>query len=260
MSNFIEPYYLVDFNSSICNFEILINDMPAFLHEDGGSIASHYPINHLICQSGEQAISIKIYPLNKEIFLREDGFVKIKVHYYDATKSPDELIELYNYETPDLSKIKLPIIEQKAIFRATVPYNLQGWYKSLKLTDIKLIEEDAKAFYKNLYLLLKNGNNKQFIQLLKTKFTEVDAAMYLSNVNNEKDWTDILKQIQQAEMLLLDFPEVTRSVFYGNGKVINLTRGDGTPIIFYQNKKQEEFGFPILLHKLHKNSEFEIIR
>ena len=47
MKQFKEPYYLVDFNSSICNFEIYINDMPAFIHKEGGSITSHYPINHL---------------------------------------------------------------------------------------------------------------------------------------------------------------------------------------------------------------------
>ena len=31
MIEFKEPYYLVEFNSSIVNFEIFINDIPAFI-------------------------------------------------------------------------------------------------------------------------------------------------------------------------------------------------------------------------------------
>ena len=58
MKEFKEPYYLMDFNSSICNFEIYINDMHAFIHKEGGSIASHYPINHFILESGKQNIKI----------------------------------------------------------------------------------------------------------------------------------------------------------------------------------------------------------
>ncbi|OBW39373.1 hypothetical protein AB670_04307 [Chryseobacterium sp. MOF25P] len=42
MTQFKEPYYLVDFNSSICNFDIFINDMPAFNnHVGGGSIITY---------------------------------------------------------------------------------------------------------------------------------------------------------------------------------------------------------------------------
>lgn len=54
MNQFKEPYYLVEFNSSIVNFEIYINDMPAFTHQSGGAIFSHVPINHFILESGKQ--------------------------------------------------------------------------------------------------------------------------------------------------------------------------------------------------------------
>lgn len=37
--------YLVDFNVSLANFDILINDVVAFSYESWGSIYSNYPIN-----------------------------------------------------------------------------------------------------------------------------------------------------------------------------------------------------------------------
>lgn len=64
MTQFKEPYYLVDFNSSICNFDIFINDMPAFNHHVGGAVSSHMPINHFILQEGVQKIKINVLPLN----------------------------------------------------------------------------------------------------------------------------------------------------------------------------------------------------
>ena len=45
MIEFKEPYYLVEFNSSIVNFEIFINDIPAFIHHSGGAIFSHVPLS-----------------------------------------------------------------------------------------------------------------------------------------------------------------------------------------------------------------------
>ena len=63
MNTVNRPSYFVDFNASICNFEILINDMPAFLQHEGGSIISQYPINSFIYRSGEQGIKIRILPL-----------------------------------------------------------------------------------------------------------------------------------------------------------------------------------------------------
>jgi hypothetical protein len=76
--------------------------MPAFIHDEGGSIASHYPINHFILESGQQNIKLKVLPLKGESALREDASLEIKVHFYDsATNNYDALTEVFKFETPD---------------------------------------------------------------------------------------------------------------------------------------------------------------
>jgi hypothetical protein len=72
MKNLKNPYYLVDFSASICNFEICINDVPAFIHNGGRIISSHYPINHFIFESGKQEIKFKVLPLQGETTLKDD--------------------------------------------------------------------------------------------------------------------------------------------------------------------------------------------
>lgn len=110
---FVEPYYLVDFDMSICNFEILINDMPAFRNTDGGSLNSHVPINQLILASGIQRIAFRILPLKGETVLRKDSYLKIKINLFDANSGNyDNLVEVFKYETPSFKEIQSIAIEE----------------------------------------------------------------------------------------------------------------------------------------------------
>ena len=97
MTQFKEPYYLVDFNSSICNFDIFINDMPAFNHHVGGAVSSHMPINHFILEKGIQKIKINVLPLKGEESLKPDGFITIKYQeniFIDNVKSLNQPVVL----------------------------------------------------------------------------------------------------------------------------------------------------------------------
>lgn len=260
MNHFIEPYYLVDFNSSISNFEIYINDMPAFIHLEGGSISSHYPINHFILESGEHTIRIKILPLKGEYNLKVDSFVKVKVFYYDSsTTNYDDSVEVFSYETPDLSDLKLPVIELEAKFKAEVPYILHGWKNSsvYRATEDK---DQSIAFYKKMYGYFKEENIDMLFDMQSVKFSEIDTAMYLTE-NNRESLGDLLKKLKDENFILQDFPSSFYTKNYGYGRVLSLIRENGNSIVYYKNKKtEEEFSFPVLIHKEVKSQSFEIIR
>lgn len=258
----IDPYYLVDFNSSICNFEIYINDMPAFIHDEGGSIASHYPINHFILGSGQQNIKLKVLPLKGETNLREDAFLKIKVHFYDsATNNYDALTEVFKFETPDLSKPNLPIIELDAKFIAEVPYKIKGWKESLVFKDVVNIKDSIISFYNQIHQYMKLEDVDNLSRLMKTRFNEMDTSMYIRGADNKNELKDLFKNIKSGELVLEDFPKYPKIIIYGDGKVINVVREDNNPIIHYVNKKtNEEFSLPLFIHKKAKDLDFEIIR
>ncbi len=260
MQNFKTPFYLVDFNSSICNFEIYINDMPAFIHDDNSSIASHYPINHFIFETGKVEIRIRILPIKGESKLREDGFVKIKVFSYDSsTDNYDETEEVFKYETPDLSKKTFPIIEVIDVFVTTIPYKTEGWKNAIKHKELK-DKNEIISFYKKIHTLFKEKNVVELLKIQKTKFEEVDDSLYLIE-DNKKSLNNLLDRLEAEKFIIQDIPNLLNVQYYAHGKVLNLLRADNTPVIYYKNKEtNEEFSYPILVCKKEINTVFEIIR
>lgn len=263
MNAFKEPYYLVDFNSSICNFEIYVNDMPAFIHQDGGSIASHYPINHLILKSGKQNLKIKMLPLKSEEVLRKDSFLKIKIHFYDSsTNNYNDIIQVFKFESPDFEEKEYSLINlEEATFNAEVPYKITGWENSKIIKKDKNLKNEVISFYKKVYQFAKNEDINSIFEMMKTKFDEVDKAMFLNDTDNKKELSDLFATIKSDGMILEEFPQTERILFLGNGKVINLVRENNEAVIHYVNKEtNEEYSFPFLIHKKEESSNFEIIR
>ncbi|MGO3183412.1 MAG: hypothetical protein ACTIJ9_11325 [Aequorivita sp.] len=259
MPNFKKPYFVVDFNKSICNFEILINDIPAFKSMDGGSLASHYPINQFILESGSQNISIRVLPLLGETLLQKDSYLKIKVHSFDSeTQDYENLDEVYQYETPSYEKQEYPAILITDSFNAKVPFNLEGWKNSVVLENISEIEKQAATFYKKLHQLAQKDTESLF-NLFSEKFTEVDEALYLK-ADNKKEWQSLLNQLSQEDFVLQPFPQSIKTNLYGFGKVVETTSLIGNSILYYKNKEGDEFSLPVLIHKKSKDSDFEIIR
>ncbi len=261
MKEFKEPYYLMDFNSSICNFEIYINDMPAFIHKEGGSIASHYPINHFILESGKQNIKINILPLKGNTHLKEDGFINIKVFCYDSsTTNYENTIEAFRFEKIDFSENNLPIKNFTKEFNAEVNYEIKGWKNSYLLKD-NLNKEEIIKYFKVLYTAFKEKNIESIFHEMKNKFDEVDIAMYLGKVDNKKELSQLFDTLEQGKLILEGFPTSTQVELFGNNKICTLTRTEDKPIIYYKNKEtNEDFSFPILIHKKTESNSFEIIR
>ncbi len=259
MSDFNKPYFVVDFNKSICNFEILINDMPAFKSMDGGSLASHYPINHFILKSGSQNISIRVLPLIGEMALRKDSFLKIKIHAIDSeTQDYEDLDEVFSYETPSYEKKEYPAILVTDIFKVKVPYNLEGWSNSFVIKKISEFEKQAVSFYKKIYQFAQNDTDSLF-KLFSEKFIEVDTALYIK-ADNKKEWQGLLNQLKKEDFILQPFPEIIKTHLYGKDRILEIVRTDGNSILYYKNKEGNEFNLPVLIHKKSKDFDFEIIR
>jgi len=260
MNSFKEPYYLVDFNSSICNFEIYINDMPAFVHRSGGSIASHTPVNHFILNSGKQNIKIKVLPLSGEKQLREDGFLKIKVFCYDSsTTNYQDTIQAFEYQKDDFAESKFPLIEVHGEFEAEVDYEIPGWKNSQVFNDENPDQDQMIKYFRFIYNAFKAKDIDLIYKEMTVKFHEIDTAMYLGNEDNRKELSGLFEQLESGNFVLQDFPEQPVIKLFGDKRVPYLTGANQMPAVYYKNEQtNEEFFMPVFIYK--NGSGYKVIR
>lgn len=257
-----EPYYLVDFNVSLTNFDILINDVLAFSHDSGGSIYSNYPINHFILNSGAQQIKVRFKPLAESQTIHQDADAVIKIQYLDAsTMDQEQLKTVYEYKLQKAEDSKPPMLESIGEFKAEVPYQLLGWLDA----GIIDIENEAAIkrihdYYQRIYTLFKNRDVNTLAPLLKKRYEETDTSMYLQE-DNITGLNNIFNMLDAEGYVMQDFPEQPKAEFYAKNRVVNLIRENRSPIISYlKEEENEEFGFPFYIHLIKNKNSFEIIR
>lgn len=245
MNNFKEPLYLVAFNSAICNYEIYINDFPAYSHIEGGSVSSQIPINQLIFGSGKQEIKIRIFPINGHTNFGKDSFIKIKIFCYDSsTTNFENIIESFNYNIENLLELKLPLIQKNDIFLAEVPYTLK---KIDSLDEIKDKKPEIISFYKEIYSLFEKKNIQKIYDLLKFKFEQIDEATYSKDADNLLGLSKMLARLEKGNFKLNEFSLNPILIIYENKKVSNLVREDKKPILYFTNENNDEFTLPLLV-------------
>lgn len=255
-----EPYYLVDFNVSLANFDILINDVLAFSYDSGGSIYSNYPINHFILNSGAQQVKVRFKPLADSQTIHQDAEAIIKIQFLDAsTMDQGQLKTVYEYKMQRVENNKLPLLEAIGEFKAEVPYQLKGWSDSIPIDNDNAIDR-IQIYYRRVYTLFKEQDLNTLASLLKKRYEETDTSMYLEE-DNLVGLKNIFKMLNAEGYVLQDFPETSRVEFYAKSRLLNLLREDKSPIISYLKKEEnEEFGFPFYIHLPKGNNGFEIIR
>lgn len=256
MNNFKEPIYLVAFRSAICNYEIYINNLPAYIHLEGGSVSSQIPINQLLFESGKQEIKIRIFPLDGEVSFSKDSFIEVKVFSYDSsTANYENTIESFNFKIEDLNNLKIPIVHKNDYFIAEVPYKL----KTIDSFDeIKDKKPEIISFYKEIFTLFKNQEVQKIYNLLKFRFDEIDEATYSKESDNMAGLTKMMSRLKEGEFELVDFPVNPILIIYENKRVCNLLRENKEPLLFLKNKSNSEFSFPLLIS--FENSKPIIVR
>ncbi|MGN8059991.1 hypothetical protein ACTJKN_27175 [Pedobacter sp. 22163] len=257
-----EPYYLVDFNVSLANFDILINDVLAFSYDSGGSIYSNYPINHFILNSGAQQVKVRFKPLVGSQTIHQDAEAIIKIQFLDAsTMDQEQLKTVYEYKMQRAKDDKLPLLESIGEFKAVVPYQLTGWTNAGTIdVENEAAIEKVHNYYRRIYTLFKDKDVNALASLLKKRYEETDTSMYLEE-DNIAELNSIFKMLDAEGYVMQGFPEVPRVEFYAKNRVVNLIREDKSPIISYlKTEENEEFGFPFYIHLPKGNNGFEIIR
>ncbi len=254
---FKEPYYIIDYQASKCNFEFFVNEIPVLKHFNGGEFKSQYPINQFVLSTGKQSLRIKILPEDFNKF-DTNSQLKFKIFCFDAAipDQPDHF-EVLSYESPKVYQNNLPILDKIDFFSAKVPYSVSGWKNATKIENEKtnLILEE----YKQIFDLFREKDVEKLYKKMKLKYDEIDTSMYVSGQNNKLDLQNLLQQLHDEGFVLQEFPKNSLVYYYDDNLMVQATREDAKSFINYVNPKtKEEFDIPIFLSQIE--NEFVIIR
>ena len=269
----IEPFYKIHSKGINCDYEILVNDLDVYKSYDGYSDFTGTQINYGILKSGEQRVTIKVFPLKVGEMLTKETNAYFKVVEVDNTTNHLDEKTITSLVLPsdadgNFAGAGLPYFEKTITFNATVPYELVGWSESKDLSklDEKKLQKMVTSFY------IKHGEldvAKKINKILNLSFSrerEIAITMYTDKKTLEND---ILKVYQKTAEYAIRFEFTTpyKMNLYGNNRLVRLDvisgerKGKGAYSLFSRAGTNEGYSYAgFYLHIPKGKTELEIIR
>ncbi len=238
-----EPQYFIRPIQNNCIYEILVNDY--LVHKDYSLevLATPVEINDAILKSGEQTLTVRMYPLgnllkdnydtgNTITTLLDNTSMKIEVVKYDAYnishRLSDEKTVLTHYSPTKEGTKKfigsgLPYYEYTFSFDAEVPYENEGWLNGEDLTkfDKKELENRVIEFYNNYKTLIENKDLDNLIRLDFDEIQRSTKAYYQDKQYVTELWDELYEDIYYQEKEFQPIKDYNIE-FYGGNKIITL--------------------------------------
>ncbi|WP_165750518.1 hypothetical protein [Cellulophaga sp. Z1A5H] len=237
-SNKKRPGYYLQINNQNCYYDIRVNDLPAsnyFREHPAYSVRT--PLNLMILKSGEQKISVKIFPFIGEE-LSEKAALQLQLVRYSDMTDPDHgfgrFTILWEWEMPKVGNQKLPLFVMETEFDAKVPYTLETL--DLYAQDLsELQEEDVlKEVIEHFTIKRQTIINKtQDRDHLERHLKRALVQLYKGKKLSDKTIDGMINIKDGKEPQPLEDFEIK---YYYNNKVVTLVRrSDQRPAIWFKN-------------------------
>ncbi|MCR1026321.1 hypothetical protein NQT66_15975 [Cellulophaga baltica] len=237
-SNKKRPGYFLQINNQNCYYDIRLNDLNVnnyFREHPAYSVRK--PLNLRILKSGEQKISIKIFPFIGEE-LSEKASLQLRLLYYKDMTDPDHdyggSTILWEWEMPKVSDLKLPLFALETEFDAKVPYiieTLDLYAQDLsELEEEDVIKEVIEHFtVKRQTIIDKTQDRDHLERHIKRGLVQLYKGKELS----DKTIDGMINIKEGMEPQPLEDFEIK---YYYNNKVVTLVRrSDKQPAIWFKN-------------------------
>ncbi|WP_198553743.1 hypothetical protein [Tenacibaculum sp. Bg11-29] len=245
-----EPMYLLRINQEYCTYEVLVNDFPVYENYDLGVSATGTKINRAILKSGEQTVTLRMYPignLEQEAYgdempyyktLKGGSSMRIEVIKVPDWKNYDiaaeEIIKVVTTEGFDTNKFPgagLPYYEFTFPFIAEVPYENEGWSNGVDLrkVDTTILRKKIWSYFKSEQKILENKDVDSDAKAYFNLFAREAKSEYWDKEKTERvcnERLDITK-IKDKEFQPFKNYEL---VFYGEGKIATFKHSSGLDI------------------------------
>ena len=285
-----EVSYHAVVSSGAATVEVYINGYP--IHREpavvgkSGSKSGSNPINKYILQSGEQHWEVRVYPaispktinFEKEISKNARFIVRLeKLRFTDVgvetLADPIVLIETpINYESDNSGNVEevykdagKPMMVYKGTFAAQVPYVLDGWSKSVDLTqeNSQTLQKELVEKYKELLKMLDERRTGDFAEKIVKREKEISQALFYTKDLNDDYMETFFEGYDKKDKKMKPL-ENYKMVFFGKN-LIALESNDinylykPSLIATYNNDKRRN-NYLMFFHRPKPGAPLEIIR
>ncbi|MFC6268194.1 hypothetical protein [Frigoriflavimonas asaccharolytica] len=265
------PLYSVQVNKSKCRVVIRCNDLPHWLPlTENADESMTLFLNDYIPKSGEQVLTVEIYPYEGVQYLPADAVADIRLQFAEdkMTTPITEIEHLQEQSLPEnIGDKKLNFYEMKFLFKAKVPFDFSNDLNSAQdLKNVSDIEKKVVAKYNDLKTMMETGKGIEFVKNFKHNFKS-SSYLYssktelLSTLNKEDDNDLILFCTKIGEFRKVpDFQNY--EIMYGfGGKVVMLQNNKNKKTmfdIFVGGEFEDPFWYTIYLYMPSGSNELQI--
>lgn len=280
---FKNPFYTI-YVYDLSAGEIWVNDVPV-LHWVGpqtaeGGYNGAIPLNNIVLENGTFQLECRLMPRYGNKLLdqndaRDSYDIGFNEREVDNIKSGISVRP--NIESPYGKYVQkeervinktlegLPIYIEKTKFEVTnLPFVLNGWQKSIDLTELKKEEllHDVLRYYRQIHSLMLSHNTSKFLEISKEKLQLQEQAFYFSEERKKSFRKSAMELFnQKLEILPLNTTDLKLQIM-GYGKLVRLVRLDGSAALQFKSpspEKQSNIDFDIKLHMRSKENGLTII-
>ncbi|MCG8894661.1 hypothetical protein G1K73_13010 [Tenacibaculum finnmarkense] len=246
----IQPMYLLRINQEYCTYEVLVNDFPIYENYDLGVSATGTKINRAILKSGEQTVTLRMYPignLEQEAYgdempyyktLKGGSSMRIEVIKIPDWKNYDiageEIIKVVTTEGFDTNKFHgagLPYYEFTFSFTAEVPYKNEGWSNGVDLrkVDTTILRKKIWNYFKMYQKAYEKKDINNIVNINYDNAIRNANALYKNKDKINDLWEEYNENVntEDKEFQPLKNYEL---VFYGEGKIATFKHSSGLDI------------------------------
>ena len=268
------PLLKVSLGVSRCSFQIQINGAIVAHGDEGFTENYSVPINHWL-RSGENSLEVLISPIREEINLRKNLKCHINIEImpiqeddktvYDicsivfaldpstglgniTESSPAGRKDSQNNYRDDshgdiiIGETGFNLIDDhgavaiKRYFTISLPFPIWHWMESDFVENSDDTKNSLLELYGKIWASIQNRTIYSLISLFAERNEELTKAYYLNDDINQ----EIAGYLQAANNPELEMVEIDRETtildITGNGRLANLTRWDGDPLVAFNYK------------------------
>ncbi len=268
----IEPFYHLNYTSGECLFKLYLNEIVIIDNISGVSDkAGSCLLNFYIFNSGTQSLQFEIFPKKGSINFNINTFIEISLYRSDQTNNfleKEYLIKKNTISPPNLffeKEFNTPPVFWNLEFNAEVPYNNSlKWLESREIKEIPNFENKIKKTYSQIYQTVLEENVTGLYEMFKANMLRIKTCLYENNkeeANNFQIMENLIKQKPIAGKIYKLQPFEAKILrIYGTGKITDMLREDGSPILFFKQKPKDVTGATIDVRLFSYDKEiFEIL-
>ena len=238
------PFYTLQINKQDCRVLIRVNDIPfayTFFEDEGES--QLLPINDLLLRSGEQTITVEVYPNSMQQTLSDKAHVNVKLIYAPGRDvSMNEYEVQQQFDLPEgLGDQKLPKYLITGKFTANVPWDFSKDLATAQdLSKIPNIEEKVVDKYKQLSQYIFN-NPVDFVKENKNALLKNWNYNYFTKkemMHSELSTNMYNFSLKEREMDPIENYEIN---FYNNNRLVTLRNKKDKSSILRVNYMEEGY-------------------